>query len=82
MEIERDVKIEKGGNLEVGFLTGPRTAEALPDFSDDELRQELGNTLTARIQKLFGGAPKTVQPARAIAPAKRSAPKRRRRQRP
>lgn len=59
MEIERDVTIENGGNLEVGFQVGLRTAAALPDYSDQELKQALGD-LSNRIQQLFRNpAPKS-----------------------
>ncbi len=53
VEIERDVTIEDGGNLEVGFLAGTRTAADLPHYSEHELKHGLGGRLTSRIQRLF-----------------------------
>lgn len=52
MEIERDVKIEYGGDSEAGLSSGPRNMEQLPAYTDEEVVQTLGEVST-EIENLF-----------------------------
>jgi hypothetical protein len=52
MEIERDVKIEYGGESEAGLSSGPRNMEQLPAYTDEEVAQALGE-VNAAIERLF-----------------------------
>lgn len=52
MEIHRNVKIEEGSDTEIGFSSGPRTTDAVPRFSQEELSEGLGEW-RPRIEHLF-----------------------------
>lgn len=54
MEIERDVKIDYGGDSEAGLSSGPRNMEQLPAYTDAEIEKELG-PVSREIEDLFRG---------------------------
>jgi hypothetical protein len=58
MEIERDFKIEYGGNAETGASAGARAATSMPRFTRKELEAGLGPTVSKQIEGLFRGLTK------------------------
>lgn len=52
MEIERDVKLEYGGDAEGGLSSGPRNMEQLPAYTDDEIAEALG-PISDEIEEAF-----------------------------
>lgn len=63
MEVERDVEIElvqdetdPKGNLRAAFSSGPRMSGALPAYTENELKTNLG-PLGERIRGIFEASP-------------------------